>query len=358
MPVTHLYHRRDFAKSLSAGLALGTSSAFLSSPVFGSGTKQLGIAVVGLGRLSTEFVLPALEHSSQCRLAGVVSGSSAKADHCQLESVSQQAQAYSYQTFDRIADDENIDVVYIAVPNAMHEALAVRAARAGKHVVVAAPLAESLNGSRRIEEACATASRNLIVANHASLRPSIHAAMKEQLSSRSISSRQISLALGGTVASDDWRCRNELAGGGAVLNYGTSLIQAARSLTGSDPIAVTAQETKSDAVRFANIDQSMTWAMHYADGSTIHCSTSYSTRNLNCVEIKLDNQTHRFCDAFTRLDSSSRLASIRSMARELDQIALDIRKKMAGADNSDIRDLQLIEAVYRSSKESRTIDLV
>ena len=42
---------------------------------------------------------------------------------------------YNYENMDKIADNPDIDIVYVVLPNSMHADFTIRAAKAGKHVI-------------------------------------------------------------------------------------------------------------------------------------------------------------------------------------------------------------------------------
>ena len=103
--------------------------------------RKLGIALVGLGGLAGNQLAPAFEHSRLCRLAGLVSGHPDKARQWAQRYGVPERCLYSYETFDRIADDPDVDVVYVVLPNSMHAEFTIRAAKAGKHVLCEKPMA-------------------------------------------------------------------------------------------------------------------------------------------------------------------------------------------------------------------------
>ena len=70
---------------------------------------------------------------------------------------------YTYETFDRIRDNENIDAVYVGLPNSMHCEYTVRAAQAGKHVFCEKPMAISSAECRKMIEACRQAKVKLMI---------------------------------------------------------------------------------------------------------------------------------------------------------------------------------------------------
>jgi predicted dehydrogenase len=77
------------------------------------------------------------------RLAGVVTGDAEKGRTWAQEHGFEQDAIYSYSNFDKIVSDDRIDFVHIALPNSMHAEFAIRAAQAGKHVMVEKPMAIS-----------------------------------------------------------------------------------------------------------------------------------------------------------------------------------------------------------------------
>ena len=91
--------------------------------------------MVGLGSLSTKQIAPGLLKTKRCHLAGIVTGTPEKekawSDKYKIDS----NHIYNYQNFDKIIGDDSIDVVYVVLPNSMHEEFTIRAAKAGKLLV-------------------------------------------------------------------------------------------------------------------------------------------------------------------------------------------------------------------------------
>lgn len=97
--------------------------------------KKLGIALVGLGTYSTYELAPSLLETKYCKLAGIVTGMPAKAKKWAKKYNLPSENIYNYENFDSIIDNEEIDIVYVVLPNAMHAEFCIRAAKAGKHVI-------------------------------------------------------------------------------------------------------------------------------------------------------------------------------------------------------------------------------
>ncbi len=82
--------------------------------------QKLGFALCGLGSLSTNQIAPALQKTAHCRLAGIITGTPAKAVEWQAQYNIPQRNVYNYENMHRIADNPDIDVVYVVTPNALH----------------------------------------------------------------------------------------------------------------------------------------------------------------------------------------------------------------------------------------------
>src|SRR5258707_15552050 len=105
--------RRKFLGQLAAG----TVGVALAEKSFASITvpkkkDRLGVALVGLGYYSTDLLAPALQLTAKCYLAGVVSGTPGKIAAWQKKYALPDANVYSYENFDAIANNPAIDVVY------------------------------------------------------------------------------------------------------------------------------------------------------------------------------------------------------------------------------------------------------
>ena len=114
---------------------------------------QLGWGIVGLGRIATNAIAPAVTTAPNSTLAGVVSRDAAKAK----EFADRFGAAAAYDDYQALLDDPAVDVVYLATPNAMHADQVVAAAEAGKHVLCDKPLATTVADAESAVAACGAA---------------------------------------------------------------------------------------------------------------------------------------------------------------------------------------------------------
>ncbi len=124
--------RRKALKSLT----LGGAGIFLTPNILLSSCKstpkkdKLGVALVGLGYYSTDLLAPAFQQTRDCYLAGIVTGTPVKAEAWQQKHSLPDKNIYNYQNFDDIANNPDIDVVYVVLPPSRHDEYVVRAASA------------------------------------------------------------------------------------------------------------------------------------------------------------------------------------------------------------------------------------
>ncbi len=120
------------------------SEATLKLPAEERAGRTLGqkvrYAVVGLGDIAQEAVLPAFVHTDNAEVKALVSG-----DPIKREDLAHRygARGYSYQEYDKCLASGEIDAVYIALPDSLHREYTVRAANAGIHVLCEKPMAET-----------------------------------------------------------------------------------------------------------------------------------------------------------------------------------------------------------------------
>jgi hypothetical protein len=170
--------------------------------------------------------------------------------------------------------------------------------------------------------------------------------------------------IGFGIEDDDWRLRRELAGGGVLLEQGVYAVQATRSLNGFPPVEVLGHESKSDAKRYAEVEESAVWTMRFPDGAIAHCGASYSMR-MNRLWAGAAEGFFELEPAYTydnlrgqstggKIDASQ----VNQFALQLDDFARFIRDGVPPVLNSGeegLQDLRIIDAIYQSIREGRPV---
>src|SRR5262245_22544682 len=109
-PRTRPFSRRRLLIGATAGSAAVTLA--LPRRLRGAATpsRRIGFALVGIGKLTQKQLIPALRTTKIARLTALVSGHADKAKRVAAENGVPERNIYSYETFDRIADNPDVDV--------------------------------------------------------------------------------------------------------------------------------------------------------------------------------------------------------------------------------------------------------
>jgi glucose-fructose oxidoreductase len=198
-----------------------------------SGRRRLRLAVVGLGRIARNAVLPAFARAPTCRLAALVSGNPRR--RTRLARKYGAEIAVGYEDYGNLLSDGAIDAVYIALPNELHAEYVLRALRAGVHVLCEKPLATTLADAKRIAQQVRRGRACLMTAYRLNFEPATLRAREIARSGRLGALQYFSstYSIRG-FGSGDIRLRPE--SGGAVADLGVYCINAARHFFGAEPV--------------------------------------------------------------------------------------------------------------------------
>ena len=373
--------RRIFTHNgVAAMLAAGTAPAFVTHARADEPNKKLGMAVVGLGGYATRSIGPEIAACKYVRLAGVVTGDAEKGKSWAKEHGFEQDAIYSYSNFDKIVSDDRIDFVHIALPNSMHAEFAIRAAQAGKHVMVEKPMAIS---SQQCENMIAAAKQAgvLLGVNYRLHWEPHHVTATERLSSGVIGdltngnyefSWGYARALTGPNKDKvkKWLLDPKMAGGGALFDTGVYPIQAACYLTGREPVAVRGfPATRHSELFPKGIEETMSYELLFDDGFQALCRASYSQSFHQCttlgpkgsVEILPGQKGSVFGQSGTgnpnpkRLFVNKKEIELKQTLQQavlLDAFAVAIKqgnKTFRTPGEMGLRDIRIVERVYESA---------
>jgi glucose-fructose oxidoreductase len=358
-------NRRTFNRKLSQGLAgtflAGNLPAANALCANRPQNKQLGVALVGLGSYSTYQLAPALQQTELCRLAGVVTGTPSKATQWMRQYGLEERHVYNYEDFDRIADDEAIDIVYVVLPNSMHAEFTIRAARAGKHVICEKPMAMNLKECDAMMEACAKAGVRLAIGYRLHSEPYTQE-VKRLVREKTFGKVRFVIGEAGYISSgnpDQWRLNKALSGGGALMNMGVYAIQSCIYGCGKNPIAVSAQEFSTRPDYFKDTDETITAQLTFPDGTIGTVMTSHNA-NANRLYASCDSGWFELQPAnnYGPLAGQTSRGPIEFPHESQQKLQMDdfARHIMEGTPNRapgemGRRDMVIVEAIYRSIRE-------
>jgi len=239
--------------------------------------KKLGWAIVGLGSLAINQILPAFAKCEKSRVVALVSGHPDKANKLALRYGVSPKNIYNYQNYDSIKDNPEVDIIYIVLPNGMHAEYTVRGLQAGKHVLTEKPMANTPAECQQMIDAGRKANKKLMVAYRCRYEPYNQEAIRVARS-QELGTVKVILADAGFAMKDPnvWRLKKSLAGGGSLMDIGIYALQAARYLTGEEPSEVNAMmySTPNDP-RFKEVEEAINFQLRFPSGILANCTSSY-----------------------------------------------------------------------------------
>ena len=122
--------------------------------------KKLRWGVISTANIGRAAVIPALQHSSNGELVAVASRDEEKA----RVFAAKQGISRAYGSYEALLAAEDIDAVYIPLPNSLHREWTIKAAEAGKHILCEKPLALS---AAECDEMAAAAQQHDVVLREA-----------------------------------------------------------------------------------------------------------------------------------------------------------------------------------------------
>jgi glucose-fructose oxidoreductase len=350
------FTRREFlAQASLAAAALAARPLFAADP---PPARKLGIALVGLGSYATHQLAPAFRDTRYCRLAGIVTGTPAKAERWRRRYELPAGSVYSYDTMERVADNPDIDILYVVTPPGTHRDLVVRAARAGKHVICEKPMAVSVAECDEMIEACRKAGRKLSIGYRLQFEPH-HIAMEQFARGAATGpARRMRGAHGFRIGGGVWRVEKKLAGGGPLPDVGIYVIQSACRAAGAAPVAVVAhEEPKTRPEVFRDVEEAMRWTMEFPNGALAEGFTSYS-EGANEFRVETDHGWFELDPAFPYGGIRARtnrgrveVPNIDQQAAQMDDFARCILENRDTPVPGEMgrRDIAIMEAIYASA---------
>ena len=262
--------------ALAAGLALGTPLRGLAELQ----SRKLGIVLLGLGRYASGQLAPALLETKNCYLAGIVTGHPEKAEQWARQYKLEKNNIYNYENLERIADNKEIDIVYVVTPPGLHPEFVERIAKTGKHVISEKPMATSVEGCNRMIAACKAAKVKLGLGYRVHYDP-FHQEMVRLSSAKELGPfTKLTGNFSFVMRQHEWRIEKQLGGGGAMMDVGIYVIHAACMATGLTPVAVMArEEPKQRPEFFTETEETITWSMDFPNGARLEASTSFNANN-------------------------------------------------------------------------------
>ncbi|MGA1149958.1 MAG: Gfo/Idh/MocA family protein [Flavobacteriaceae bacterium] len=278
--------RRTFIQKTSVTVAslpfLSHTLPYFENTIQHAQSGILKVAIMGLGSYANR-VAKAMETCTRAKLVGVISGTPSKIEEWKNRYDLPEKNCYSYENYSEIESNKDIDAVYIITPNGLHCEQTLKVARAGKHVICEKPMAVNSKEARQMVDACEAAGVQLLIGYRMHFEPKTLEAIQLRTSGQ-LGTPLFFQGLSGFRIGDSnqWRLNKALAGGGAMMDIGIYSINGARYMLGEEPIWVSAQETKTDPIKFKEgVDETIQFQMGFPSGAIASCLSTYSMNDLD-----------------------------------------------------------------------------
>lgn len=328
--------------------------------------RQIRYAVVGLGHIAQVAVMPAFAHARRNSVVTALVSD----DRTKLRDVAKRYRikdTFSYDDYEACL--EQVDAVYIALPNHLHADYTVRAAAAGVHVLCEKPMAPTVADCEAMIAACDDSGVRLMIAyrlhfDEANLS-AVDIVQRGQLGRPKLFTSLHTLQ----VRHGDIRTRKE-TGGGALLDLGVYPINAARYLFRDEPIRVMATMTRGDS-RFNGVDATTTATLVFKDERIAEFSASLEASGSSFFRILGEVGDLRVEPAYAYDEDTRHVLTLDDKRTERcfpkrDQFGAELvafsRAILQGKDvepsgEEGLCDIRVVEAIFESARTGRAVDL-
>ena len=374
-------NRRRFLHRLGGGLAaaslgsipLGFPRESLASTIGGAPRRKVGWAIVGLGSYATRQILPRMPESEFSQPVALVSGSPDKARGIADEYGISHSNIYDYENYDSIADNPEIEVVYVVLPNSMHHEYTIRALRAGKHVICEKPMSVSVAEAEEMIAVSRETGRKLMIGYRSRFEPynqhAIELAGGELLGPTKVIETSSGFNIGNP---EQWRLKRELSGGGSMMDIGIYSVQAARYLTGEEPVEVNAMEhTPAGDPRFREVEDTVLFQLRFPSGALANCVSAYSSNHNRYRVIGTNGWVE--LEPATSYSGQAMRVQARGPAEQrvlpepaknqfvgqldhMSECVINDTEPMVGGEEG-LQDMRVIAAIYESMRTGRTVPI-
>lgn len=365
------FNRRKFihtsASYLAGGALLGCNNPKEAVQVAEKATRSIGVALLGLGNYSKNLLAPALQATQHCHLAGIVTGTPSKIPEWQSKYGISDKNVYSYDNLHEIANNDEIDVVYVVVPTALHSKYSIIAANAGKNVWCEKPMAMNTTQCQEIIDACDKNNVKLSIGYRMLHEPNTLKLISNLKSKPfgGINAVTANAGYGGGKPSG-WRAQKAM-GGGAMYDMGVYAVNGIRYATNQYPISVLSAEHIIDRPDFyKEVDETTVFELEFEsgikasglgsvgkniNGLKVDCESGwYSTTPMQSYNgVQYEDSTGYKMDAIPGMQQSLQMdADALAILNDTEVIAPGIEGK---------KDVHIIEAIFKSAATGERVVL-
>jgi predicted dehydrogenase len=341
---------------------------------FLSANRRVGFAIVGLGRLSLNQILPAFAASNYCKPVALVSGDRAKAMKIAAQYGIAESSITDYAGYEKLKEMPGVDVIYIVLPNGMHHEFVLRGAKMQKHILCEKPMATSVVECEEMIAACKQSNVRLMIAYRQQYEP-MNRTLEKAVRDGKIGKVRSIIASNSQNEGDptQWRLNKKLAGGGALPDVGIYCLNASRFLSGEEPSEVMAMVVQpKDDQRFKEVESRCEVIARFPSGMTAVFTSGYDVHRSAFLRLEGTDGFAEMDPAFGYHGSKLRFTKLmdgkdtelQPSIEDKDQFALEMdhmaqcvlqNQEPHTPGEEGLQDQRIIEAIYQSAREGRSV---
>lgn len=332
--------------------------------------RKIGFAIVGLGELSSEEILPAFAETQHSRCVALVSGHPEKAAQTADFYGVKRSAIYNYENYDRLAENGEVEAIYIVLPNNMHAEFTIRGLKARKHVLCEKPMATTVGECEQMMAVADEEKRKLMIAYRLHYEPMNLQVMQWCRKQKFGPVRTITSSNSQNVTAPNIRLSSRL-GGGPLGDIGIYSLNATRYITGEEPIRVTGFATSpDDDPRFDEVPANVGFILEFPSGVIASCTCCFNgpvkrTFSVQCRDATIDMDpafSYRglmLCTDDGQHRTRHLLPEINQFAAEMDHFALSIKQDTVPrtSGKEGLADLKVITAINQSIVSRSAVDV-
>jgi predicted dehydrogenase len=320
--------------------------------------------------------LPGFAKSKYAKPVALVSGDRAKALKIVAQYGIKESSFYDYQSYDRLADNPDIQVIYIVLPNSMHKEFVLRGAKAGKHSLCEKPMATSSRDCETMTAACKAANVKLMIAYRQQYEPMNRAILK-MVREGKLGALRSFVATNSQNEGDpsQWRQKLAPADGGCLPDVGIYCLNAARFLSKEEPTEVwgTIYQPKNDP-RFAEVEATCSFTAIFPSGLIATCNAGYAAHRSQFMRMEGDKSWVEMSPAFAYTGLKLKVRELKDgkgtifeptieaadqFAAEMDHMSLSVQQNVQPDTPGEewLQDQRIVEAIYESARTGRAVKL-
>ena len=330
---------------------------------------KIRYAVVGLGHLAQVAVLPAFAHLQDAEIAALVTSDKRKARV--LARRYRVKNVYDYTQYEEcLAND--IDAVYIVLPNHQHCEFTVRAAKAGVHVLCEKPMAVSVAECRRMIAAMRQSRRKLMIAYRLHFEKSNLESIAVGQNNKLGKLRFFSSEFGQQIVGSNVRLTEPTRkGGGPVFDMGIYCINAARYLFRAEPTEVWATSASTAEARFRNAEEMTAVTMRFPGERLATFTASFGSADIGRYAlvgtkgVLTADPGYEYAEGLG-LQIKVGEKTVKKQYPKRDQFAAEIsyfsecilkNREPEPSGQEGLADIRVIEGIYKAAKSRRVVTL-